>query len=166
LAQSAYGQICGGNRSLDDDHGYYYRSANEKESLDRKANVPVERNGWQLLRAEESRHPLGCPRVVTLSQESGLVPGMLELLESFRGQACSTCAIHIDPGREVQEFIAIPGKDILVQCKAATAVAEQTVVPSLVLEILCAERVERHRDPKVFRVLALMAANSALFAGL
>jgi hypothetical protein len=48
---------------------------------------------------------------------------MLELLESFRGQAGSTRTIDVDPAREVQEFIAIPSKEILMQCKAATTFA-------------------------------------------
>ena len=77
---------------------------------------------------------------------------MLEFLQSFRGQACSTFAVHYGPGREVQEFIAVPRKDILMQSQPATAVALETVVPTIMLEILSADRVERHRDLKASRV--------------
>jgi len=61
---------------------------------------------------------------------------MLELLESFRAHAGSTRAIHHDPRRDMQEFISIPRKDVLMQCEAATAVAEETVVPRILFEIL------------------------------
>ena len=71
---------------------------------------------------------------------------MLELRKLFRGQVGSAHAIHVDPIGEVQEVTAISPKDILMHCKALTAVAEKSVVPALVFEILGADRLERHGE--------------------